>query len=443
MKNMTRGVAALAALAVLAGCGVLRGGGDRPKGTPVLGKRMAILASERDIVADATLSGVQVTLPPAEANPEWTQPSGNASKSMGHLALAASPTRAWSVQIAGGTSRQRLAGAPVIAGGTVYVMDAEGAVSAIDASNGGTRWRQSTVKDSDNRTIAFGGGVSFADGVLYATNGLGDVIAMNPATGAETWRKKPGGPLRGSPTVANGVVYVLSQDNQLYALNAPDGAILWTQSGSIESQGVFGVAAPAAAQGTVVVGFSSGELNAYRYENGRLVWGDTLSRSSISTAVSSLSDIDANPVIDNGRVFALGKGGRLVAIELTSGNRLWEQTIAGIATPWVAGEWLFVMTDDARLMCIARANGRIRWVSEMRRWRNPKKRTGAVTWQGPVLAGDRLVLVNSDGETVFAAPDDGRIIGTIEGSNPISLPPVVAAGTLYTLDDKGRLSAYR
>lgn len=443
MKIMTRGVAAVAALAILAGCGVLRGGGDRPKGTPVLGKRMPILASERDIAADDTLANVQVLLPPADANADWTQPSGNAAKAMGHVALGTSLSRAWTAQIRGGSARARLGAAPIVAGGTLYVMDSEGAVNALDAGTGAVRWRQSTVKDNDNRAIAFGGGVSFADGVLYATNGIGDVVAMNPASGAEVWRKKPGGPLRGSPTVANGVVYVLSQDNQLYALNAPDGAVLWTQSGSLESQGVFGVAAPAAASGTVVVGFSSGELNAYRYENGRLVWGDTLSRSSISTAVSSLSDIDANPVIDNGRVFALGQGGRLVAIELVSGNRLWEQALAGISTPWVAGEWLFVVTDDARLLCISRANGRIRWIAQLSRWENPKKSRGVISWQGPVLAGGRLVLLNSEGQTVFASPDDGRILGTIDGKQAFSLPPVVAGGVLYTLDEQGRLSAYR
>ncbi|MCP6390828.1 PQQ-like beta-propeller repeat protein, partial [Klebsiella pneumoniae] len=77
-----------------------------------------------------------------------------------------------------------------------------------------------------------------------------------------------------------------------------DGKVQWAQSGTLETQGVFGVAAPAASQGTIVAGFSSGELNAYRYENGRVLWGDALSRTSITTSVSSLSDIDADPVID-------------------------------------------------------------------------------------------------------------------------------------------------
>ena len=87
---------------------------------------------------------------------------------------------------------------------------------------------------------------------------------------------KPAGPLRGAPTLAFGAVYVMTQDNQLIALNQADGTTLWNQSGSLGQAGVFGVAAPAAGQGTVVAGFSSGELIAYRYENGRNLWSDAL-----------------------------------------------------------------------------------------------------------------------------------------------------------------------
>ena len=193
--------------------------------------------------------------------------------------------------------------------------------------------------------MLFGGGVSYDNGRIYATSGLGDVAAFDAATGSEIWRVRPGGPMRGAPTIANDNLYVTSQDNQLYALNPADGSQRWAGSGTLELAGVFGTAAPSASSGTVVAGFSSGELNAYRYENGRVVWQDALSRTSISTSVGSISDIDADPVIDNGRVYAIGQGGRMVALELNTGQRIWEINVAGISTPWVAGDWIFVVTD--------------------------------------------------------------------------------------------------
>ena len=345
MRTSAKLMTAVAALSLLGGCGIFKGDGKRK--TPILGERVPILSAENDVTVDPSLAAVQVLLPPPVANADWTQPGGNEAKAMGHLALAASPSRVWTARIPGGTTRVRLAAAPVVAGGRLYVMDV-------------------------------------------------------------------------------------------------DGTVVWTQAGSVESQGVFGVAAPASAQGTIVAGFSSGELNAYRYENGRSLWADSLSRTSASTSVSSLADIDAEPVIDAGRAYAVGQGGRMVALEVTSGQRLWEQNLAGISTPAVAGEWLFVVTDDARLLCVARGSGKVRWMHQLPRYKNEKKKKGPILWVGPLLAGNRLVLANSEGQLVYASAEDGTVSATVEASsNPIGLSPVVADSTLYLLDDSGTISAWR
>lgn len=438
MMNTLRLATALVALTALSGCGIFGG----RKTTPTVGDRVPILVSETDVTVDETLAAQSVLVPEPVANPDWSQPGGNASKSMGHLTLGGM-ARAWSVTIPGGNTRTRLAAAPVVADGRLYVSDTNGAVHAIDAATGATVWMRDTAKGDGNQSARFGGGVSHDGGRLYATNGLGDVVALNAADGTELWRSNPGGPLRGAPSVALGQVYAISQDNQLYALDTQTGNLVWTAAGSIEIQGVFGSAAPAVAQGTVVAGFSSGELNAYRYENGRPLWADSLSRTSISTSVSSLADIDAEPVIDQGRVYAVGQGGRMVALDIGTGQRLWEQNIAGISTPWVVGEWIFLISDDSRLIALSRGSGRVRWITQLPRFRDEEDRKGPITWTGPILAGNRLIVVNSRGLVQSVSPTDGTIGSAMETDASLTLPPVVAGGTLYLLGDDGRLSAYR
>ena len=440
MKRSIAAPIALAALMGLSACGVFKGS---PKKTPTVGNRVPILVAESAAEVDPSLAGVQVLLPPAVVNTEWAQPGGNAAKSMGQLALGASPARVWTASINGGSNRQRLGAAPVIAEGRVFVVDVEANVHAFSAETGASQWTTALSDGDANKAALFGGGASFDGGRVYATDGLGDVVALNATDGAVVWRSKPGGPLRGAPTVANGQVYVLSQDNQLFALDQNDGKVVWTATASVETQGVFGVAALAAASGTIVAGFSSGELNAYRYENGRTLWQDALSRTSSSTSVSSLADIDAEPVIADGRVYAVGQGGRMVAVEIATGQRLWEQNFASITTPWLAGEWLFIVTDDARLVCLSRANGKVRWINQLQAYRNVEKRKGPYTWFGPVLAGDRLWLTNSRGQLVGTSPADGSVQVTIDNGAPFTLSPVVANQTMYVLDQKGRLSAYR
>jgi len=454
---MKRLVFALAAISLLGGCGLLSGR-QRPT-TPTVGERVPVLGTESQVEVDPLLADVAVTVPGPIANSEWAQPGGNPAKSMVHVALGDAAARAWSVSIgAGNSTRTRLVAEPVVADGRVYTIDTASRVRAFNADTGALVWeRQVRGENSPSETL-FGGGVSYDGGRIYVTNGSGDAAALDAATGNQLWLVKPGGPLRGAPTVAADTVYALSQDSQLYALNAQNGETRWTGSGSFELAAVFGSAAPAFAQSTLVAGYSSGELTAYRYENGQVVWQDALARTGISTVVGTLSDIDADPVIDNGRVFAIGQGGRMVAVELITGQRAWELNVSGLSTPWVAGDWVFVVTDRAQVLAVARASGKIRWVSQLPAFRRPERRgepdrrTGVVRvrqgqdpifWRGPVLAGNRLVLTSSTGQIAFVSPTDGTILSTVDHGTPFSLPPVVANNMLYVLDDQGRLTAWR
>jgi outer membrane protein assembly factor BamB len=458
---MKRLVVALSAASLLGGCGIL-GGSDRPT-TPTVGERIAVLGTEGQVEADPQIADVPVTVPAPVVNPDWAQSGGNASKSLGHVALGDALGQAWSSSIGSGTSAiARLASEPVVAEGRVYTIDTRATVRAFNADTGEQVWSTQVRGENSPSEALFGGGVAYDSGRIYATNGAGDAAALDASTGAIAWMVKPGGPLRGAPTVGNENVYVISQDNQLFALAIANGETRWTGSGSFEQAGVFGTAAPAFAQSTVVAGFSSGELTAYRYENGQVVWQDALARTGISTVVGTISDIDADPVIDQGRVFAVGQGGRMVAVELITGQRAWEINIAGISTPWVAGDWIFVITDRAQLLAIARASGRIRWISQLPAFRRPPRqreatrteqaqgRTGRVRpgqgpifWRGPVLAGNRLVLTSSTGQVAFVSPVDGTVLSTMETRRPTSFAPVVANNTLYILDDEGRLTAWR
>ena len=318
----TRIAILMIAATMASGCNLFKKSGPK---TPVVGERIAVLTGELDIVVDPETAARPLALPEAAANAEWNQPGGNASKSMGHLALGTSLGQAFSVAIGEGTSKTaRLGSAPVVAGGRVYTIDTRSTVRAFDAQTGAAVWSTQFGTERGNEASLYGGGVAVEGGRVFATNGLGFVAALDATNGGIVWTVRPGGPLRGAPSVADGTLLC----------HQPGQSDLFAEDGRRHDQLVergqpgdrrrvrLGRAGNRA--GTVVAGFSSGELNAYRYENGRLVWQDALSRTTMSTGVASLSDIDADPVIDGGQVFAVGQGGRMVALELNTGQRLWE-----------------------------------------------------------------------------------------------------------------------
>lgn len=429
----------------LTGCGGgLLGGGEDTKTTPTIGDRVPVLSRiESGAKVDPALASVSVVLPPAQANAAWAQVGGSASKSYGHLALSETPARVWTASIAGSTNQRRLAASPVVGDGKLIVVDSSGMIHAMDSKTGQKLWSHLIEVDKNLKSAAFGGGASISGTNVFATNGVGEVVALNLADGTQIWKSKPGGPLRGSPTIAFGQVYVMSQDNQIFALDTATGSLVWNEGASTTQAGVFGVAAPAAGQGTVIAGYSSGELNAHRYENGRTLWADALARTSISTQVGSLTDIDADPIIDSGRVYALGQGGRMAAYELVTGQRVWELNLAGISTPAIAGEWIFTLTDDARLLAIARSTGKVRWITQLPQWRNERKKEGPIFWTGPVLANGQLWVASSEGLLYKVSTGEGSAEQYADLKQSISLPPIVADNMLYILDDSGRITAYR
>lgn len=422
-------------------CGIFRGGKTKQR---TLGDRVSVLNFEQQVRAEPELKDLQVVLPPPADNAAWTQPGGAPAKTLGHLALGDTLREAWQVSVGRGSDgTRRLNATPVVADGRLFVMDVESTVRAFDARSGRALWSASLRVKGEDVRAAFGGGVSVGEGRVYATNGFGQVAAFEAASGKQLWLRQLPVPLRAAPTVADNRLYVMSQDNQLQALDAATGESQWEANATVEPASILGPGAPAVAQDTVVAGFSSGELFALRVENGRTVWQDQLARTGRTTALAALADIAASPVIDRGRVFAIGHGGRMVALELATGQRVWERSFAGTSTPFVAGEFVFAVTVDGEVVAMTRGEGKIRWVTRLPRWDNPEKKSGAIEWFGPVLASDRLILASSSKRLVTMSPYTGALISEVRLGAPAYLPPIVADRTLFVLTDDGKLTAFR
>lgn len=415
---------------------------DRSK-PPLPGERIAVMVSERDLEPDPRVADLRVMLPPPYTNPAWPEAGGVPTHAMYHLATATAPKKLWQVDIGAGTGGGRqLLTSPVVSEDFVFVMDLDFEVAAYRTVTGEQVWqRELTVPDEDEDT--FGGGLAYAGGRLYITTGFGEVFALDATTGKPAWTQSLSGPVRSAPTVADGRVYAITIDNQLTVLDADTGEKQWNHSAITEAAGLLGGGSVAVEGSTAIVPYSSGEVFAMRVENGRVVWSDNLTAIRRIDAMSSLAHIRGSPVIDRGIVYAISHSGRLVAIDQRSGARIWERNIGGVDTPWVAGEFIFVLSNNNEIYCLTRQGGRVRWVQPLPRFENPEKKKDPIRWSGPVLAGDRLILTGSHGEVMTVSPYTGEPLGRMEVPDGIIMPPVVAQDTIYFLTDDADLIAYR
>ncbi len=431
--------AALGLPLALGGCSVFDNilGENKPK---LSGKRESILGSQGGLAVDS--SGRTITIPPASPVASWPQPGGMPSHAVGNVAVSGFKP-AWTSDIgSGGGYRAKLTAQPLVQDGTVYTMDSDGVVCAFDFARGSRRWRMETAAD-DSRSSNIGGGIALEAGRIYATTGRGDALALEADTGRIVWRKPIGVPARSAPSLANGRMHFTTLDDQLLALSLPTGERVWGYTGTSSATTVLADASPAIADGFVVAGFGSGELITVRAESGVLSWSDSLASSRGRNSSLDLSAIRALPVISNGRVYAIGVGGIIVALDLRSGRRLWERDIGGSQTPWLVGDWLFVQTSGQSLAAIDANDGRVRWLQDLPRWDNPAKQRDPIFWSGPLMANGKLVLAGTSQVAVSVNPTDGRILGTQEMSSAVSVAPVAAAGSLLILADDGTLQVFR
>ena len=410
----------------------------------IQGERISIITTEGDVEVDSTLAGIPVSLPRPYVNLNWGQPGGNPANLNHHPQVADTLTLAWKSKIGTGSKNyQKLVTGPVIWQGTVYTIDVKGQVSAFNADNGRLKWRTHLEYKAEKSKVAYGGGVAYWGGRIFATTGFGFVAALDAASGAEIWRTHVGVPLRGAPSVSQGRVFVGTQDNQLFAISAADGEIIWDHLGIVETAGILGAASAAVSGDTVIAAYSSGELFALRAQNGQVNWQDSLSRTGRLTALATLNDIDGHPVIYQGRVYAANHSGRLVAVDMRSGERVWENNISTLHTPWVVGNDMFILNTSGALINVSLRDGRVRWITQLERFEKRKKRRGLIRWAGPVLASDRLFVVSSHGYMLTISPYTGEILSGIKLPGPSIIAPVVANQTVYVLTDDGVLAAYR
>ena len=430
------GLAATLAVAI-AGCGGMGSISDKlqnPFGKEeerLPGERVAVITDSGQLNA-AQISARAVSPGPAKTNASWVQPGGVASNNLGHLALAGSLRKVWSVDVGTGSSSSgRLSAVPLVAGGKVFTLDAAGTVGAFSSASGAKIWSTSLTPENESRSEGFGGGLALEGGRLIATTGYGTVVALNPGDGAVQWTKAMGEPIRNSPTSAGGKVFFVSSDNTLHAINTNTGEEAWKSRGLPQTATLLSNVSPAVAGGTVVAPFAAGDIIAYQSGSGKRSWADSLSRTSETSAAGILGD-PARPAVDRGVVYAVSHGGRMIATSLGSGARVWTRNVASTQMPWLAGDAVFVVDTAGRLMALGRSDGQPRWVSEL---------PSSNRWSGPVVAGNRVWVVSGEGLLVGADARTGQLGTQIDLDTDVFVTPVVAGGRMYILSDDADLIA--
>lgn len=428
--------AGLAAFAVLAGCA--------EKDIILPGERLDIRGGA--VAATVVENEVRpISLPAAVTNADWTHRNGGPTHAITHPALSTALAPMFQANIGtGNTRRLRITADPVISGGRVFTLDAESQVVAT-STGGATLWSRSAIPPSDNPRDASGGGLAVAGDIVVATTGFGEVVAMDAATGGEIWRQDLDAPGTSAPTIHGDLAYVVARDGRAWALELGNGRVRWTQGSTPPVSNFSGGAGAAVTGEFAIFPFPTGEVLAAFPEGGLRRWSTVVTGQRPGQAASTISDIAADPVVVGNRIYVGNVSGRVVALELANGDRIWTATEGAVGPVWPAGGSVFLVNDLSELVRLDGDTGTPIWRTQLPGFEESRERRQKTRYAhyGPVLAGGRLIVASGDGLIRQFDPASGALVGTLEVPGGAASNPVVAGGVLYVVSQRGQLLAFR
>jgi PKD repeat protein len=254
-------------------------------------------------------------------------------------------------------------------------------------------------------------------GVVYIGSEDGNLYAMNAESGSLIWKFTTGGYVSSSPKISGGLVYVGSGDRTLYALNAASGTPVWScRTGSGIST------SPALAEGIVYFGSEDGTIYALDADSGTEIWNYTTGNY-----------LHSSPEVNNGVLYIGSYDHNLYALDAATGSPLWKYTTGNtiLSSPAVAEGMVYIGSYDHNVYALDAGSGTEVW----------RYTTGNTILSSPVVAGGTVYIGSSDGNIYALDAGSGTLAWTYKTGSEVDSTPLVADGIVYAGSGDGNLYA--
>ena len=335
--------------------------------------------------------------------------------------------RLWQASVGGDKPELRLGLGLGIDGERVFAAAHDGDIAAFGLSDGRSLWRTHTK-------LPLSGGTGAGGGLVVAGSADGMVVALKSADGSPAWRAKVGGEILSAPAVAEKIVVVRTVDGRLHALSSSDGKEIWRDEQPIPRLTLRGAASPVIVGDAVYCGFDNGKVLALSLADGAKLWEATVSPPRGRTELERLVDIDSAVHVVGEDVLAVGFQGRVAMLAKDSGQVWWSRDASSYRGLDVDDEGVLIASSTGQLLMLNRRTG-----TEL--WRNDsllRRRLSA-----PLLVGDLAAVVDFDGVLHWFDRHSGEAVARDKVGDAVSTAPRFSAGVLLLITDKGRIQAFK
>ena len=352
-------------------------------------------------------------------------------------------TRLWRTSVGDGAGVSGARLRPAVVNGVLYADSTDGKLVAIDATSGKTLWSKSSRThgwfgwgDKKRKDAVYAGGPAVTGDLLAVGTLDGHVYGVNAKDGSPRWEAELNAEVLASPVIVGDVVVVLTGDGRVYALDSTTGQRRWVyDQGSVPLLSLRGNGPLLVANGVLFFGSDDGKLVALRLDNGSKLWEQKLASGEGRTEIDRLNDVDGAILLDGAMLYGAAYHGNLVAVDGPSGRPLWSHPFSSFGSLAVGGNAIFGVNDQSQVWAFDKNGGADMWKNDALKYR----------WlTGPAVQGDYVVVGDMEGYVHWLQTGDGALAARERLSKKaIRAQPLVVGDTVYVEDVEGRIGAYR
>jgi outer membrane protein assembly factor BamB len=352
-------------------------------------------------------------------------------------------TRVWTNSVGEGAGESGVRLRPAFADGVLYAASTNGKIAAIDAASGKTLWSKSSRTqgwfgwgDKKRADALYAGGPMVSGDLLVVGTLDGHVYGINAKDGSPRWESVVNSEVVASPFISGNLVIARTADGRLYGFDSATGERRWVyDQGSVPLLSLRGEGPLLVANGVVFFGSDDGKLVALRLDTGDKLWEQRLASGEGRTEIDRLSDADGGILLDGSTLFGAAYHGNLVAVDGPSGRPLWGRPFSTFTSLDISNNAIFGVDADSQVWAFDKNGG-----ADM--WKNDKLKYRWLT--GPAVQGDYVVVGDLEGYVHWLQTGDGALAARERLSKkPIRAQPLVVGDTVFVVDVKGRIGAYR
>lgn len=334
--------------------------------------------------------------------------------------------RAWSVSVGDGQGKGYYRLTPALSNGRIIAVSNDGELIAVDASSGKLVWKREL-------DVQITGGVGVGAGQIVLGTSEGEVIALSESDGAELWSQTLRGEVLAAPQTDGRTVIVQTYDGRAQGLDAVSGDLLWTFDSNVPVLTIRGTSTPILRAGVAYVAFANGRVVAFDARTGAVAWELRVAFSQGRSEIERMVDVDGAMTIFGNELFAASYQGYVVAADLRTGRKLWQQEVSSVSGVSTGFGNVYVSDQDGSVYAYLRNGQGLRWVQSDLSYRAPKR---------PAVVGGNLVLTDFEGVMHIMSQVDGRFVAREKLGSPARADILVDQSRLFVFTDKGKLLAY-